>query len=109
MSTTCRDEHSLSRLLVNSKAFYPVVVIQFPTKVGVQVELLGMNGVMLVLTFKLLSQESPEFLSVFCSKEIPGGTSRLTIWSLRGIEHNVDSTGHVHVETCASLATWALI
>ena len=45
----------------------------------------------------LLRQELPQFIGVFGSEKVPDSAPRLSIGTRRGVEHDVDGVGDIHV------------
>lgn len=97
MRASSGNEYGLSWFLVNPVTGDVVVLVQLLPEGRIQVELLRVNGVVLVLTLELLTQELAQPRRVFRPKDIPRSTTGTTVRRGRSVCHDVDRVSHVHM------------
>ena len=99
MGTPSRNEHGIAGLLVDPMALNTILLEQLLPQACIQVELLRMNGIVLILSLELLSEELAQLRGIFDLEKVPSSRSGSTIRCRCGVEHDIDSVCHIYMKS----------
>ena len=108
MGTPGGYEYCLSRFLIYSIALDPVHVEQFLPQRTVEIDLLRVNGIMLIRPFELPPEKDAQFIRITCTEKIPSSTAGFPIRGWACISHDVDRIRHIHMQPSRPFAACRL-